>query len=826
MTTVAHDLRYAVRTLLRAPGFTSIVLVTLALGIGANTALFSVARTVLLDPLPFQDPDQLVLLSTTRPARGEHALPFSLPDFREVETRNHSFTGMAAWALRPFNLTADESEQVLCAVVTSGFFDLLGVRPAIGRVFAAADDRRGSPPSVVISHALWQRRFGGDRGIVGRGITLDGQSYQVVGVMPRGFRFLSFRNDTEIWLSLGSDWFTDRMYARAVRSMGVMARLRPGSHLAQAQADMNALARQLESETSDNRGRGIEVVRLRDQVVRNLRPAVFVLLGAVACVLLIACTNVASLLLARGAARHRELAIRGALGGSRTRLVRQLLTEYMILAGAGGALGLLVATWSIDLLRALPPATPSLFVPYSIEPGQITVDRTALLFTALLSMITAIIFGLVPAISGSRAELVQAMKQGGTQAAGQRETRFRASFVVIEVALAVILLVGSALLIRTFVSLRDIDPGFQPDNVLTFNVTLRGPRYRAPARSVEFFDELLTRLRATPGVAAAGGAEFLPLSGIDGSTPLHVEGQPPPAPGEEVQAHYRAVTSGYFQAIGIRLVEGRGLLDSDTPGAARVAVANETLARRLSPDGSAVGRRVALTLEALRFRPDGPPTRDLPSAMREIVGIAADVRHSALRADPVPELFVPLTQRPVSDLAIVVRTTGDPSILARDVRRIVAAIDPAQPVTAMTSVSDLVATSIAQPRFNVLLLSSFAALAMVLAIIGVYGAVAYAVALRTREIGIRVALGGQSRDIVSLVVRYGMRLAAIGLVAGLAGALVLRRVIAGLLYEVTPTDPLAFAGAAALLLSVALAATYGPARRAMRIDPIAALRAD
>jgi putative ABC transport system permease protein len=639
-----NDIRYAIRTLLRSPGFTGIALLTLALGIGANTALFNVAETVLLHPLPFRNADQLVLLSTTRPQQGD-ALPFSLPDFRDVEARNHVFDQIAAWALRQFNLTADDSEQVQCAVVTASFFDLLGVQPAYGRVLAAADDVRGSTPSAVIAYGLWQRRFGGDRAMIGRSIVLDGQSYRVVGIMPRGFRFLSFRNDTEVWLSLASDWFPDREYARAVRSMGVMARLRPDVTLQRAQSEMSAIARQLEAEYSDNHGRGIAVLRLRDQVVKNLRPAVFVLLGAVGCVLLIACTNVASLLLARGAARQREIAIRGALGGTRAHLVRQLLTEYLMLAGAGGALGLLVATWAMDLFAALPPATPSLFVPYSIDQARIVVDRPALFFTATLSMMTAVIFGLVPAVTGSRTDLVDAMKQGGALASAPRQTRIRATLVMAEIALAVILLVGSALLVRTFVSLSRVDPGFQPDNVLTFNIALRGPRYRVPGRSVEFFNELLTRIRSIPGVSAAGGAEFLPLSGMDASTPLFVDGQPNPAPGQDVHAHYRAVTAGYFQAIGMRVVHGRALLETDTANAPRVAVVNETLARRFWPNSSAVGRRAALMLESLRYRADGPPTRDVAGGLREIVGISADVRHSALQADPVPELFVPFAQR-------------------------------------------------------------------------------------------------------------------------------------------------------------------------------------
>ncbi len=821
------DIRYAVRTLLRTPALTVAALVTLALGIGANTALFSVADAVLLRPLPFADADRLVLLSTTRPAQGMRWLPFSLPNFRDVQQQNQVFDSMAAWALGQFNLAADEPEQVQYAVTTSNFFELLGVTAERGRTFLPSEDTPSSGPVVVIAHSLWQRRFGSDPAIVGRGISLDGRTYEVVGVLPAGFRFLRFREDTEVWLPLGPDPFVDRRYARAVHSMGVLARMAQGVTLARARTDMDTIAERLSQAYPENRGRGIGVMSLREQVVGNLRQAVIVLLAAVAFVLLIACANVASLLLTRASARQREMAIRSALGAGRGRLLRQLLTEHVLLAAGGGVLGLIVGIWCLELFKALPPAAPSLFVPYAIDPDRIQIDRAVLAFTATLSLITGLVFGLVPALESSRTDVTEALKQGGPQSGGgRRQTRLRSVLVVAEVAMAVTLLVGAGLLGRSFVRLQQVDPGFRTENIVTFNVKLSPVAYKDPTRITGFFDSMIERTRALPSASGVAGVEFLPLGGSDSATPLIVDGRPRAAPGEDVQAHYRSVTPDYFQTMGIRLIAGRELNAADREDGARVAVINETLARRFWPNENPLGRRAALTLEALRFRPDGPPTIDAAGSMREIVGVVADVRHSSLETQAVPEMFVPLAQRPVRDLSIVVRTSGDPMGLARDLRQLVRGVDPAQPIASITSVGDLVAVSMARPRFNLLLLSSFAVLALLLAAVGVYGLLAFGVALRSREIGIRLALGGQARDVARLVVRQGLRLAVIGLAIGLAGSLALGRLMAPLLFEIRPIDPLAFVAAAAVLLLVAFLATYGPARRAARIDPINALRVE
>jgi len=519
------------------------------------------------------------------------------------------------------------------------------------------------------------------------------------------------------------------------------------------------------------------------------------------------------------------MAIRAALGAARGRLIRQLLAEHTVLALAGGALGLLVAASGVRLLSALPQGVPSLFVPYMFARQDVGVDWAVVAFTAALAIVTAVLFGLSPAIEASRLHFVDSLKAGGHTTATPHG-RTRATLLVAEIAMSVMLLAAAGLLLRTFVQLRHVDLGFNPDRVLTFDVSLSPSKYSSPARTAAFFDTLIVRLRAHGAVTAVGATEFPPLVGADSATPFYVEGRPRPAPGESVQAHYRSVTPDYFSAIGMTMVSGRGLTDRDGVDAPRVAVISETMARQHWPNQNPIGQRLAITIEALRFRPNAPPDLDLPSAMREIVGIVADVKHASVQGDALSEVYIPFAQRPTSLMSVVVRTAGDPLALAADARRAVAALDPGQPISNVNAVSNIVAASIAQPRFNVVLLSAFAAMALVLALAGVYGVMSYSVALRTREIGVRLALGGQSRDIAALVVGHGMRLAAIGLAIGVVGALAVGRVMSGLLFGVTPTDPIALAGAAALVTVVAFAACYLPARRAMRIDPIVALRSE
>jgi len=810
-------LRLAFRTLASTPQFTAAALVVLAIGLGANSAIFTAVNAVLIRPLPFPDAERLVLLSTTRVPDKQVPLPVSFPEYRDVRDQSTVFEGLAAWAFSRGNLSAEAPEQVQFAVVTANLLSMLGGRPAIGRDFTAADDRVGASPVALISHGLWQRRLGSASDVVGRPLRLDGRLYTVVGVLSRSFRFLGAQYNTDIWLPLGSDPFSDRPYARGVRSAGVIGRLKPATTLGAAQIEMNTIAERLAAAyPGDNRGRGIFVMNFREQVIGRLRPALLVLLGAVGLVLFIACANVANLLLARGTARRRELAIRSALGAGRGRLIRQLLAENLVLGVGGGLLGLLVAVSGVALLSSVPGGVPSLWAPYAIAADEIGIDRTVVLFTLGLSLATVLLFGFTPAAEASRVDLVESLKDGAAATPGRRAGRVRTALVIVEVALSAVLLVGAGLLLRTYVHLSRVDLGFNPQHVLSFDVSLPAARYAGTATRA-FFDELIMRLRTHAGVTSVAAAEYLPFSGADSATGFFVDGRPPAAPGDDMRTHYRSVTSEYFRTMGMTLRAGRGLTDRDTDRAPAVAVINETMARRYWPNANPIGQRMAITVEALRFQRDGPPSLDVPAAMRDIVGVVADVKHAGVQADSFPEVYVPFAQRPVRAMGIVVRTTGDPLALTAGARRETVALDPDQPIAHVSAVADLVATSIAQPRFNLLLLSTFAGMAVVLALVGVYGVMSYSVALRRHEIGVRLALGGQPRDIASLLLGEGMRSALVGLAVGLGSAVVTGRAMTGLLFNVTSTDPLTLAGVGFFLLAVAFAACYVPARRAARL---------
>src|SRR5262249_41914020 len=627
---------------------------------------------------------------------------------------------------------------------------------------------------------------------------------EVCGVLPDGFRFASFPKETEIWLPFGLDPFKDRKYARGASALGAIARLKPGVSLAVAQTELDAISRRMEqAEPFFNTGWRLQAVALGEQASGKLRRGLLVLLGAVAFLLLIACVNVANLQLARAAARRRELAIRAALGAGRFRIAQQLLVESLLLALLGGGAGALLAWWGVDLFALIPYNAPNLFTPYTVAPEQIGIDVRVLGFTCMLSLLTGALFGLAPALQmgqAAKANLSMALKEGGAM---NVVGRGRGLLVVVEVALALALLIGAGLMIRSFARLQQVEPGFDPRNVLTFDLNLPESKYQR-SQAAQFYERLLERLAAAPGVIAAGAVEFLPLSGMDGNTGLLIEGRPEPAPSERIFAHNRVVTPDYFRAMGMRLSQGRAFTASDNDKAPRVAVINETLARRYWPGENPIGKRAALDFEAMRFYPDRAPDRDLALGLREIVGVVADVKHTGLAGETVPEFYAPLAQRPARNLTLVVRTAADPAPLLGVARNEVLALDKDQPIANASTMSEWLAASVAQPRFNFLLMTAFAAIALLLAALGIYGVVAWMVTQRTQEMGIRMALGAQTGDVLKLVIKRGMTLTLAGVALGLIASLALTRLMETLLFGVSATDPMTFSVIASLLFAVAM----------------------
>ena len=820
------DVRFAFRQLINNPGFTIVAVLTLALGIGANTALFSVVNALLLRTLPFPEADRLVLVWGQKPKQGQPKLPFSWPNFADVRAQSRSFESLGTWALSRGNLTGNEDPKLVqLAIVDTAFFATMAVKPLVGRTFLPSEDQPGAARVAILSYGLWEQRFGADRSLVGRSVTLDGQTYQLVGVMPAAFNFLSFPKETEVWLPFGADPFTDRRFARAVNSLGVIGRLRTGVTLSQAQAEVDGIASRLAAEYPDDQGWGIKLVGLKDQVVHNYRLGLLVLLTAVGFILLIACANVANLLLARSTVRQQEMAIRTALGASRGRLVLQLCIENLVLACLGGGLGLLLALWGTGLAGLFPFGTPDFFTPYNLPRNQIRVDHQVLLFTAVLSLLTALVFGLAPSLRATRTDLTHGIRASQPFRSGRdRKVDARSFLVVAEIALALVLLIGAGLLIQSLVRLEATSPGFRASNLLTANIALSRTSYSEPGQIALFYQRLVDRVLTLPGVKSAAVVDYVPLSGIDRSSVFLIEGAPEPGPGDERRTHDLDISPGYFRTMGIPLVKGREFDSRDSPAGPRVAIINETMARRYWPKENPVGKRVALVSEALRFRPDGPPETDIRLGLREIVGVVADVKHSKLEEAPVPEMFLPYAQHPVPDMTLVMRTDIDPSGLIGAVKEQVRALDKDQPVSGITTMSQLLTDSVAQPRFNSVVLGVFAGLALVLSVAGIYGVMSYAMTRRTREWGIRIALGAQRSQLLGAALRQGMLLAGIGIAFGMVGAWALTRLLENLLYEVKPFDPLTFAAVPILLALVVLAACWLPARRAARVDPLEALR--
>ena len=804
MDSLLQDLRYAVRTLVERPGFAVVAALTIALGVGGTTAMFGVVDAVLLRPLPYAEPDRLVMVWTRSPGGPQAAA--SWPEFVDWREQNHSFADMAAWRGQSVNLTGGaEPERVIGAFVSDRFFPLLGAHAILGRTFTPAEtDPATAQPVAVLAYGLWQRRFGADPGILGRSLILNGQSHTVVGVL--GPEFDGGNAPASGWF-MGSDVFLPVSYfpnkkglMRGETEILVIGRLRPGVSLTQARTDMDVVARRLEQAYPDTHaGRGVEIVPLHEQIVGSYRPALIVLLGAVGLVLLIACANVANLLLARASRRRRELAVRAALGAGRSRLLRQLLTESALLALVGGGLGLILGHWGLAFLMSVAPS--------GVIPASTGVDGRVMAFALGLTAATGICFGLVPAVQASRPDLDGVLKEAGRGGSGAAGHRFRDALVVAEVTLSLVLLVGAGLLLRSAVALQHADLGFRPDHVLTAEFRLPPAKYAEPRAIATFFRQTLERLRAVPGIESAALVRAVPFSGNGGSTTYQVEGQPEPPKGREPIAQLNIVSTGYFRTMGIPQLKGRDFDEHDNPDVPPVAVVNDTMARQLWPGVDPIGRRV-------RLRDGGWVT---------VVGVVGDVRHSGPSEPPQPQVYTTHEQDARIFACVVARTAAEPMAMAAPMRAALWSVDKDQPVWKVRAMGDLVTGARGTARAMSLLVGVFAAVALALAAVGIYGVMAYAVSQRTREIGIRMALGAASGPVLRLVVGRALLLTGIAIVIGAAGATALARLLGTLLFGVGPADPFTFATAALALATVGTLAAYLPARRAARIDPVRAL---
>jgi putative ABC transport system permease protein len=807
MENLMRDIRYGFRSLLKRPGATVVALVTLALGIGVNTAIFSAVDSVLLRPLPLKDPERVTSIWERTLRDGINQNEVAPANFFDLRNQNQVFEGIGAHGPQDLNLTGGgEPERLNGELVTANVFSILGVEPALGRTFLPDEDQTGREQVVVLSDALWQRRFNRDPSIVNRNITLNGESFTVVGVMPRGFFFPA--RETELWIPWAME--PEQASGRGDHYLRLVARLKPGTTLEQANADVESIAQRLSIEyPRTNEGLGFVVHSLHQDYVGNLRLPILVLFAAVGLVLLIACANVANLLLAQATTRRREIAIRIALGARRWTIVRQLLIESLLLAGGGGLLGVLGAVWGVQALSKLLPENLS-------KLQDVNIDTRVLLFTLGVSALTAIVFGGVPALLAARAKPGETLSDVARDAAGGSSGRHvRRVLVVSEVALAVVLLVSAGLLMRSFQLLRQVDKGFTTENLLTMHMVLPMPKYGKPEARRAFYDEVLRRIEELPGIDSAGVITFLPLSFNGMNFSFSVEGRPTPSDMKLPFALYRVVSPHYFDAMGVTLQRGRFFDAHDTAGSQLVTLISRQLAAQYWPNEDPIGKRIKI----------GP--LDSPNQWLTVVGVVADVRQAELYGDPRMDLYVPYAQERrgfVTPRDLVVRTKGDATSVAGAVRQAIWSVDKDQPVSNVRTMDQVFAAAISKERFQALLLGLFAALALVLACVGLYGVISYSVAQRTHEIGVRVALGAQSVDVLRLVIRQGMTLTLVGLIVGIAAGSVATRVLSDMLYGVSTTDPLTFVGVPAFLLLIAFVACYIPARRATRIDPLVALR--
>jgi len=816
------DLRFGLRTLARTRALSLAAIATTALGVGALSAIFSVVNGVLLRPLPYPDPDRLLLIWENFSQKGLSRIAVSGPEYLDYRDRSRVLQSVAAYRYQAYNLTGEEApERYLGATASPSLFPLLGARPTLGRVFLSEEEQPGRGQVALLSHGLWQRRFSSDPHVIGRALSLNGEDTTVVGVLPEGFAFPS---GAEIWMPLVLEGET--LLHRQARSLRVIARLKEGSTFKEAQGDLDDLARRLQQDYPEvypkQSGWSVTIVSLHEQIVGDARAGLLVLLGAVGCLLLVACANVANLLLARGASRQREMAVRSALGASGFRLVRQLLTESVLLALLGGSLGLLLALWGVDGLLSLNPDA----IPRTEEIG---IDTRVLGFTLLVSVLTGIAFGLAPARAALRGDLGLALKAGESRILGRY--RVTSLLVVAEVAISLVLLSGAGLLMHSFFRLRAVNPGFRADNVLTMWIALPKATYDSQQKVSTFYVELLERIEALPGVESVGLIAGLPMGGSTSSWGFTTEAQPRPTPEEILEANFRMVSPGYFGVMGIPLIRGRAFIDQDDERAPGVVIVNETMARRFWPGQDPIGKRIRLG--------SPEPERTWDGLWLSIVGVSGDVRDEALDLAPSPAFYVPYLQNPWRGMpeapymtvvgrtmALAVQAAVDAGQVVASIRREVSAIDPNQPLTNVRPMADLISDSVVAPRFRSFLLGLFAATALVLAAVGIYGVMACSVNERTREIGIRLALGAERSRMLRLVLGQGLRLTLLGSAAGASGAFALSGVLASLLFEVSPGDPVTFLAVILVQGAASLLACYLPARRATRVDPVRALRCE
>ncbi len=809
-----HDLRYSARSLLKHPGFVITITSILALGIGANSTIFSVVNAVLIRPLPYEAPDRIVMIWETNQSKAVTRSIVSPADFLDWREQNHVFEHLAAFRFWYYTVTgAGDPERYQGARVSAGFFPLLGIKPEFGRNFGPEEEQVGRDHVVILSHALWQSRFGGDRNIIGQLLTIDGEPFTIIGILPANFRFTRVLNaELELWMPIS---FTPQQLTRADRSIIVYGRLKQGVPLSQAQAEMDGITHRLEQEyPKTNSGWAAQVNNLQDQAIQPVRPTLLILMVVVGFVLLIACANVANLLLTRATARQKDIAIRLALGSSHSRLMRHLLIESLLLALLGGAAGLLLAYWGINVLNViLPDRVPHL--------EKFSLDLRVLGFTLVVSLLVGVIVGLIPGLQASRLNLSETLKEGGralSEAPSRR--RLRNLFVILEVTLTVPLLISAGLMLRSSLLLQNIDRGINLKNVLTMQISLPKAKYSTAQQTATFYRRALQRIQSEPGVQSASAVNFLPLTNLGDATSLTIEGGNPPPPGQEITVSYRVIDQNYFRTMGIPLLRGRYFMEQDNDESHGVVMINQTMARRYWFDQDPVGRRLQPHFPAAKvpWRPESSNT------WLTVVGVVGDVKEDGLNDQTSAEIYVPYLQNPSSLMNLLVRSTSDPLRLVPGVRGQVLAVDEDQPVYNIKTMENVFSQSLAAPQVITSLLATFAAVALILAAIGVYSVMSYSVAQRTHEVGVRMALGAQQRHVLRMILGQGLKLVLVGVVIGVTTAFAVTRVVSNLLFGVTATDPAIFVAVPLLLVVIAILASYLPARRALKVDPIIALR--